>query len=161
MSEPHPVSAGLDDFLSLKQAEAVYSRLLDPGELRYAVRTRQIGFYDLRTGPHFLPRDVGAYFERFIVRIGESRAPATWVYFALQESIEPLIKIGITTNIKKRLRGLSTANGFDVRLLGFRAGDIVLERALHAQFADHRVRGEWFKPCKAIKDYIAQNCEAR
>lgn len=45
------------------------------------------------------------------------------------------------------------------RLIGVRAGDLEAEAELHAAFAEHSIRGEWFAPHDDILAYIEQNCE--
>lgn len=61
------------------------------------------------------------------------------------------IKIGITKNIKDRLRAISTGNSIKPKLLGLyfninddRKIDRIIEREAHSLLADRRANGEWF-----------------
>ena len=57
-------------------------------------------------------------------------------------------KIGITTNLKKRLVGIANGNPMPVKLVASRtvprAGLTYAEAWLHKKFAEYRVNGEWF-----------------
>lgn len=54
-----------------------------------------------------------------------------------------LIKIGRTTDIRKRLAALQCGAGQPLAVLGVIPGDV--ERELHIRFAGLRVHGEWFE----------------
>lgn len=55
-------------------------------------------------------------------------------------------KIGHTDGSpNERLRQLQTGSPHTHLLLGIAPGDIAHERALHAEFADCHIRGEWFE----------------
>lgn len=57
-----------------------------------------------------------------------------------------VVKIGKTRNLAQRLKDLNTASPLDLELLGsvyYALGD-QLELELHAQYADKRIKGEWF-----------------
>ncbi len=62
------------------------------------------------------------------------------------------IKIGYAADIRTRLIHLQTQHPHDVRLLVVLKGGLVEERALHAQFKDFRIGGEWFSCCPALLD---------
>lgn len=68
-----------------------------------------------------------------------------YVYFIRNN--EGYIKIGIATDVQKRLAQLQTANAHKLELVGaiphIRYKDI--EVRLHEQFADKRLLGEWFE----------------
>lgn len=70
-----------------------------------------------------------------------------YVYILGCRSIQdPLAKIGFTTRDPRiRLRELKTGNGDELFLAGYREGTLADERALHLEFADYRVCGEWFR----------------
>jgi hypothetical protein len=55
-------------------------------------------------------------------------------------------KIGITINIKKRLKPFSTGNPFNLKLLYFieTLHYKSLEKHLHNVFKEYRIKGEWF-----------------
>lgn len=62
------------------------------------------------------------------------------------------IKIGTTTNLKRRLDNLP----FD-QILGIEPGGVDVERQRHEQFATDRVSGrEWFTPSEALMSHIAK-----
>lgn len=76
--------------------------------------------------------------------------PESYVY-AIQQGRRGLVKIGLAKAPLARLRLLSTGSGIELQLIVAVPGDGALERELHREFADFRVRGEWFKPAVAIK----------
>lgn len=65
------------------------------------------------------------------------------------------IKIGTTTNLKKRLDALRTSvpDG-DLEVLLLLPGSYDLERSMHRQFRHLRVRGEWFRADDELLDFI-------
>jgi hypothetical protein len=69
------------------------------------------------------------------------------------------VKIGITTNMDKRLRALNGGSPFPLRVdlsLHFTGdGAYRYEDALHQMFAAHWRQGEWFDYAKPIKDFVA------
>ena len=66
------------------------------------------------------------------------------------------IKIGFSVNPEKRLRELQAANPYPLRILGTVRALKDDERDLHLRFAQHRVRGEWFAPTKAVLDGVGR-----
>lgn len=56
-------------------------------------------------------------------------------------------KIGIAANPRRRLNAIKTSNPYEVELIrAVKVPDAIgLERQLHRQFAECRVRGEWFE----------------
>lgn len=73
----------------------------------------------------------------------KTRKPCV-VYF-IQAGQGP-IKIGVATNINKRLSMLQVGNHEPLSVLATVQGGINLETKLHWKFHKHRVRGEWFEP---------------
>lgn len=67
------------------------------------------------------------------------------VYFAERNG---LVKIGTTSHLARRLRQIKAT------LLGFEPGGFSEEAALHRQFADFRVEGEWFEPVVPLLERI-------
>lgn len=55
------------------------------------------------------------------------------------------VKIGYTTNLKRRLSDLRGASPSKLRLLLSLPGSLEDEHGLHERFADYRLRGEWFR----------------
>lgn len=64
------------------------------------------------------------------------------IYVIGSDEFRP-VKIG-TGNPENRLVELQVGNPFPLKILWTRTGGMLLEAALHARFADFRVRGEWF-----------------
>lgn len=83
---------------------------------------------------------------RYLWLLQPEAPPASYVYFVKQLRTRPsLIKIGITTDLKGRLRDLRGGSGLDLELIAAVPGGRDLERRLHEEFADLRKRGEWFE----------------
>jgi hypothetical protein len=83
----------------------------------------------------------------------------TRVYFA-QVGEDGPIKIGYSFNVYSRQSNLRTASPFEIRWLGDVPGSPAEERALHAQFAHLRIRGEWFEPAPELLECIAERIAA-
>lgn len=56
----------------------------------------------------------------------------------------PLVKIGRTTNLTKRLASIQTMSPTPLQVLWQHPGGHALEKALHRWFRDQRRHGEWF-----------------
>jgi hypothetical protein len=67
------------------------------------------------------------------------------IYFVTCDHDDFPIKIGFATNVKSRMIGFQTALPYPVILLAQTDGTRRLERKLHRQFKELRLRGEWFK----------------
>lgn len=66
-----------------------------------------------------------------------------------------LVKIGITSNIQKRLANLQTSNPERLHVWAFiPRGGIALEKALHRKFINYRTSGEWFKISREIESLV-------
>lgn len=90
------------------------------------------------------------------------RAGAPVVYILAEHLSAPLCKIGLTTNLARRLSALRTASPLHLRVIC--TWDMPsleeasrLERILLDSFRSYRVRGEWFKiaPDKLLKMFYA------
>lgn len=68
-----------------------------------------------------------------------------WVYFMRRER---LIKIGTTTNVRRRAAELNAT------VLARCPGSYSEEKQLHAKFAAHRRHGEWFEPAPELMRLI-------
>lgn len=80
-----------------------------------------------------------------------ARGVGPCVYFFRTK--DGLIKIGFTTNLGNRRHWFGI--GWNQILAIIRPGDLDIERAHHAQFAEHLARGrEWFHPAPDLIDYI-------
>jgi hypothetical protein len=65
------------------------------------------------------------------------------------------IKIGWSgAHPSSRMAQLQTASPNKLRLVGALLAASHEEGALHARFARHRIRGEWFRPVDEIVDYF-------
>lgn len=77
------------------------------------------------------------------------------VYF-LEDTNTGLIKIGIASDVRIRIRTLENDNKTTLRFLGYIGGNKHDETALHLQFRDYCVMGEWFSPEPALLEYISE-----
>ncbi|MCI3279127.1 GIY-YIG nuclease family protein [Streptomyces cylindrosporus] len=67
-----------------------------------------------------------------------------WVYAVSSETDPRAIKIGVATDIPRRLRSLQVGCPSPILLRWSERGGYPLERHLHNTFADRRISGEWF-----------------
>jgi hypothetical protein len=94
---------------------------------------------------------------------GEADAPLTvtaqaaeeLVYFAEGVGLDR-IKIGVTTNVPRRVATIDAHSPVPVRLLGVEGDGRAREAALHREFARFRVRGEWFEAVTPLRQHIEQ-----
>src|SRR5262245_18103667 len=77
------------------------------------------------------------------------------VYFVRRES-DGAIKIGITTNLRRRLPDLRRQHG-TMTLLGTVEGAANHEKLAHLVFADSRLDGEFFQPSPALMAFLEQH----
>lgn len=77
-----------------------------------------------------------------------------YVYF-VQDTVGR-VKIGWSIDPMRRLVGLQSAHAERLTLLGVVRGKRTLERKLHAQFAAHRIAGEWHEPAAELMDTIRE-----
>jgi hypothetical protein len=74
------------------------------------------------------------------------------VYFIQAEDGGP-IKIGVATDVDKRLAGLQTSHHRTLVVRRVLEGSVELERELHERFASARLVGEWFRPIKRVAKF--------
>ena len=67
------------------------------------------------------------------------------IYF-IQRGFDGPVKIGFSTDIKKRLSALQTSHDAKLRVIRAFDGSESDEASLHARFYKHRLQGEWFSP---------------
>lgn len=81
-----------------------------------------------------------------------------FIYF-IQESRSGNVKIGLAAHTPGgRLDQLQTGNSDELSLIGFiRGADSDLEGELHHRFRNHRIRGEWFKFSKGLKNLVEKS----
>jgi len=79
------------------------------------------------------------------------------VYFIRSEEY---IKIGHAVDVNSRLVELQVGSPIELELLGTITSDddLEMETVLHNLFSDNHVRGEWFRVCSEIYDYLEQKC---
>lgn len=81
------------------------------------------------------------------------------VYFIQSGAAGP-IKIGVTSNVALRLKGLQTGSATELRLLGVVPTDRFSEESLHLRFASLRLHGEWFTATVELLAFVAEVAEA-
>jgi hypothetical protein len=64
------------------------------------------------------------------------------------------IKIGLSYDVKQRLRDLQPANPHELRLLARMPGGAPLEESLHYTLRHANIRSEWFAPVKELATLI-------
>lgn len=84
----------------------------------------------------------------------ESKQQGSLVYF-IQGDNSGAVKIGITTDLDRRLRELQVATAETLAVIGQVPGGREMERELHERFKDQRLTGEWFVPSGDLLAYIA------
>ena len=82
-----------------------------------------------------------------------NRIRKTYIYF-LYAPYSNVIKIGITRDIKQRLRDIGAASPEPLILLKLILGNFKKERALHERFKNYRQHYEWFTLNPELLDYI-------
>jgi len=75
------------------------------------------------------------------------------VYFIQQGHSGP-VKIGYSSNPRKRIQELQTGSAERLYLLGSIEGDKTKENTLQNYFRKDKMQGEWFKPSDSLMDYI-------
>lgn len=78
------------------------------------------------------------------------------VYF-IWDSKTNEVKIGCSKNPYSRRKELQRGNAGELFIVALMPGDRAVESEYHGRFAEHRVRGEWFRLEGSLKDYIAEN----
>lgn len=66
------------------------------------------------------------------------------------------IKVGWSSALKARFSGLQAAIHEEAKLLATMPGTLGDEKRLHRQFADLRIRREWFRPEEPLLTHIAK-----
>lgn len=83
-------------------------------------------------------------------RLATNSAPLTAGVYFVQQGNDGPIKIGVSGNVDKRIRSLSTSSPLPLRLLAVLPGGRGEEQELHKRLAAHRLGGEWFAPVPAV-----------
>ncbi|MGN7160813.1 GIY-YIG nuclease family protein [Sphingomonas sp. SAFR-052] len=64
------------------------------------------------------------------------------------------IKIGVSNDVRKRLKGLQTSSPYKLSIACIKRCAAMEEGAYHERFAAHRLHGEWFSPAPEIEAEI-------
>lgn len=120
-----------DDFYAIRMAELARDRLLRARD------TKSIPFTDAVPIPPAL-------------KITED-SPWCYVYFVQRG---PMVKIGKTADVERRIESLQTANHEPLQLLAAIPAHGSLERAIHLRFAEWKKGGEWFQLVPPLTDFI-------
>jgi hypothetical protein len=64
------------------------------------------------------------------------------------------VKVGFTTDMRRRLDGIMTDNPFELELIGCIRGPVQLETAAHLVFENHHHRREWFRCNSSVQRAI-------
>lgn len=69
------------------------------------------------------------------------------------------IKIGVTSNIEKRVQQLTAIIPLEIELLFIIKSDnaLALEASLHSEYSDRRIKGEWFRLTNEDVDRIRES----
>ncbi len=81
----------------------------------------------------------------------------TIVYFI--RSYGAFVKIGITTDLKSRLKAIQAGCPIKLTVIGTCPGDRMLEAKLHHKFHSLRVRNEWFHLTPEMAEEIKNLCK--
>lgn len=66
------------------------------------------------------------------------------------------IKIGVASDLARRLRDLQAMNPYDLVIIGaIPGGGYKLERQLHKKFEKFHIHHEWFQPDEELLQFIA------
>jgi hypothetical protein len=66
------------------------------------------------------------------------------------------IKIGVSTDPSRRVKGLQTSHHRQLQVLATIPGGYEKEAELHGIFASTRLAGEWFEDTPELRAYISQ-----
>lgn len=114
----------------------------------------------LRCGPKFMrtgfqehqEEAARAVLTRFINKKNPLRQRT--IYFVTCDVTEFPIKIGMSSDLAERMRDIRTSLPYEPVLLASFAGTSRNESAIHKQFEQLRIRGEWFRRDPALLAYI-------
>jgi len=76
------------------------------------------------------------------------------IYF-IQRASDKAIKIGFSHRLRDRMYGIKAEARDSLEILCIIDGGRPHETALHKQFSESRLDGEWFSPCKSLLEYIS------
>lgn len=96
---------------------------------------------------------------RCAVPLAAEHAPHRGGVYVIQQGDDGPLKIGVTTDVRKRMRSLQTGSPHPLRLVAIFDGNKLDEQKAHDRFAPHALSGEWFKPVPEILRF-ARECAA-
>lgn len=86
------------------------------------------------------------------------REPGTRAIYFVRSGCDGDVKIGVATDLPRRLESLQVGNPAELLFLGLiespKRDAFALESRIHATFAPLRRRGEWFSPHEALLSAI-------
>jgi hypothetical protein len=83
-------------------------------------------------------------------------AGSSAVYVLMSEGERPLVKIGVSAELRRRLGKHLIASPVELKLLLAYDGDRAEEKRVHRLFRSDRVKGEWFRASPAILSWVDQ-----
>lgn len=69
------------------------------------------------------------------------------------------VKIGTAKDVAKRIENIQAGSFQKLYLVCWFEGDGQLERELHDELAEHRIRGDWFEMCLAVREAFRARIE--
>lgn len=141
-----------------KEGEVFYRFWYDKSRrrvVRRSLKTTDEGEAKLKMGGAAHKSDAGEMVG-FVERVKQifydkEDRPSGFIYFI---RCSGLIKIGFSTNPRKRFHNLKSMLPFDAKLLGYHAGSEETERKLHQLFWHLKRRGEWFEATPGLQMVI-------
>jgi hypothetical protein len=141
-------------FLEDNPPSAKVRKLVDAGRIEAAEEQ-----YRIELTAAMMGISVASYRKQYGATIEEERRKRgeAIVYFIARsdwpEDGEP-VKIGIARDVDQRLRNLQTGSPEDLFLIGTMVGGKAAERDIHRRFHECHIRGEWFRMCPALREFI-------
>lgn len=86
-------------------------------------------------------------------KIHDEESHSQTIYFVSSEEME-FIKIGITKDLKDRMKKLQNASPFNLKVLRTVKGEMAHEVALHRRFARLQHNREWFRVDLELLQFI-------
>lgn len=100
-------------------------------------------------------REAAAYEDQLRAeREAKNARPESFVYFARRGTSKSRVKIGFAKDPFKRLAMLQTGADERLNIIALLPGTPADERAIHREFADCRIIGEWFIVDAALRGRI-------
>jgi len=156
-------------FLELEEVKNYIKYFEEKSDVRQAVITIKGKFKDGRPQGTWMHKTLALRFAQWLdvrfaiwvdekieelLKQGYAQISGLWVYF-FQSTGSKMVKIGKTFDLQRRQNTIENSHGYAVKLLkAIRVPDESHERAIHKQFKHIRLKGEWFKFTKELREYI-------